>query len=117
MTREERFDAFRRRLDGATWEEIGAALGYAPQTVRDDLRRCVTAMPRRPNIRYPGLRRYVEEFCGGSVRQLSRLCGVKEAVLYYSLSAGTPSSATIQAILAATGKTHEELFGNEQPDL
>lgn len=117
MTREERLTAFRRRLDGETWEEIGQELGYAPKTVRDDLHRCITAMPRKPNIRYSGLRRYVEETCGGSVRQLSRLCGVKEAVLYYSLSAGTPSESTIQAILSATGKTYKELFDDAEHSL
>ena len=113
MTRQERLEAFTRRLDGATWEEIASSLGYAPKTVRDDIHRCITAMPRRPNIRYPGLRRYVEEECGGSVRQLARRCGVKEAVLYYSLSDGVPSRDTVQAILSATGKTYEELFDHD----
>lgn len=113
MTRAERMEAFRRRLDGGTWEEIGAAMGYAPQTVRDDLHRCITALPRRPNIRYPGLRRYVEEQCGGSVRTLARRCGVKEAVLYYCLSVGTPTDETIQSIISATGKPYEELFDHE----
>ena len=113
MTRQERLEAFTRRIDGATWEEIGAALGYAPTTVWKDLHNCITAMPRRPNIRYPGLRRYVEEECGGSVRQLARRCGVKEAVLYYSLSDGVPNRDTVQAILSATGRPYEELFDHD----
>lgn len=113
MTRQERLEAFTRRIDGATWEEIGAALGYAPTTVWKDLHNCITTMPRRPNIRYPGLRRYVEEECGGSVRQLARRCGVKEAVLYYSLSEGVPNRDTVQAILSATGRPYEELFDHD----
>ena len=117
MTRNDRLAAFCMRLDGAAWEEIGQELGYAPKTVRDDLHRCITAMPKRPNIRYEGLRRYVEEHCGGSVRQLARLCGVKEASLYYSLSAGTPSESTVRAILSATGKPYKELFDDAEHSL
>ena len=114
MTRRERIDAFRLRLDGSTWEQIGATLGYSPRTVRDDLYHCIVRKPRQPNIKPAGLRRYVVEVCGGSVRKLARETGVDENLLYRTLPTGQIPPDAREALVIATGRTYEDLFGQEE---
>ena len=114
MTRRERIDAFRLRLDGSSWEQIGSILGYSPRTVRDDLYHCIVRKPRQPNIKPAGLRRYVAEECGGSVRKLARETGVDENLLYRTLPTGQIPPETAAELVRATGRTYQELFGPEE---
>ena len=114
MPRREQIDAFRLRLDGSTWEAIGAILGYSPRTVRDDLYHCIVRKPRQPNIKPAGLRRYVVEVCGGSVRKLARETGVDENLLYRTLPTGQIPPETAAELVRATGRPYQELFGPEE---
>ena len=116
MDRTDRIKAFRMRMDGSSWDEIGDELGYEPSTVYNDLRNCMKRPPRQPNIRFPGLRRYVMEECGGSISVLADRCGLSVNSLYASLGNGhktNPSFDIIRAITSTTGKTYEELFEEE----
>ena len=45
VTKEERLKAFQMRLDGETWVEIGKTLGYAHNTVQQDLKMVVCGDP------------------------------------------------------------------------
>lgn len=114
MTRRERIDAFRLRLDGSTWEAIGAILGYTARTVRDDIYNCIARRPRQPNIKFSGLRQYVVSECGGSVRKLAREAGVDENLLYRTLPTGQIPPETAAELVRATGRTYQELFGPEE---
>lgn len=114
MTKHERMEAFRLRLDGSSWEQIGVILGYTARTVRDDIYNCIARRPRQPNIKFAGLRRYVVEECGGSVRKLAREAGVDENLLYRTLPSGEIPPETKEALVKSTGRTRRELFGPEE---
>lgn len=114
MTNQERIRAFHLRLEGKSWAEIGAALGFSADGVRQDMLRCVVGTPRRVNCMYPALRRAIEERWGGSVRAFAADCGLHESALYTVLPGkARPSPAVAAAITRTTGLPYEEAFRTE----
>ena len=114
MTNTERRRAFALRLDGQSWEEIGGTLGYAGNTVYQDLRDCLACRPRRIRTVYPALGRIITERYGGSVRAFSLDCGVSPRAMYDILpgrKALPPDDA--EKIRRTTGLTGAELFREE----
>ena len=111
MTRFERIKAFEMRLDGKTWTEIGAALGYTANGVRLDIIHCIKYTPRQISCVYPAIRTYIEANCGGSVQQFTRNCGIPYSTLSNILTGRfAPSMPTASAILKETGLTFDEAF-------
>ena len=82
MTNEERRQAFARRLQGQSWETIGAALGYAAPTVMADLKRCVRQGARPVSRVYPELNTRIQEQYGGCVRAFALDCGINPSTVY-----------------------------------
>lgn len=111
MTRDERVAAFQMRLDGKSWAQIGAALGYEPDSVAIDLKRCIQRGPRHPVIVYPAIAAYITAHCGGSIYQFAGLCGLRPGSVYDPLAGRcTVSQKMAEAVCAATGLTYEEAF-------
>lgn len=71
MTTEDRIKAFSMRAAGATWEEIGAEMHYAPRFVERELKTVVERLPNAPKIIYPKLYAAIYERYGGSIEQLA----------------------------------------------
>ena len=112
MTKEERLKAFQMRLDGETWADIGKTLGYAHNTVQQDLKMVVCGEPWNVNCVYPSIKKIIIRDYGGSIAAFSRACGISNTSLYYTLTGrGKPSYRTALAIMATTGLTYTEAFG------
>ena len=111
MTRKDRIRAFCLRLDGCSWRQVGAALGYDARAVQRDLERMVRRGQRRPRTPYTALARFIMQECGGSIKEFARLCGVPYSTMYAVLTEErAPGEGTLERILATTGLTVEEAF-------
>lgn len=111
MNRNDRVAAFQMRLDGKSWTQIGAALGYEPESVAADLRRILNRGPRRPHIIYPAIADYITARCGGSVYRFAMICGLRPGSVYDPLAGRCPVPKQLaEAVCAATGMTREEAF-------
>ena len=114
MTREERMQAFAMRLDGCGWAQIGQALGYEPESVAVDLKRCIQRGPRTPRIVYPAIAEYITKQCGGSVYRFACLCGLSPSALYAPLGGRRHMTKDVaDAIIAATGLSRKAAFKKE----
>lgn len=111
MTRNDRAAAFQMRLDGKSWAQIGAALGYEPESVAADLKRVLARGPRRPTIVYPAISDYITAHCDGSIHRFAQRCGLRPGGVYDQLTGRGPVSKRLaEAVCAATGLTYEEAF-------
>ncbi len=91
MTNLERQTAFTLRLAGCSWQEIGERLGYLPQSVYEDLERCLHRRPgSTPRCVYPVLRRVLEEACNSSVSDFAQQCGISASAAYAVLGGRCP---------------------------
>lgn len=112
MTKEERLKAFQMRLDGETWVDIGKTLGYAHNTVQQDLKMVVCGDPWNVNCVYPSIKKIIIRDYGGSIAAFSRACGIQSSSIYYTLTGrGEPSAKMARAIMETTGLTYTEAFG------
>jgi len=115
MTRAERMKAFEMRLDGKSWKEIAAQLGYTPNGVRMDMISAIRYTPRQVNCIYPALRAYIVAECGGSVEGFSRHCNIPESTMGNILvGRHQPNMDSTRLILKATGLTFDEAFRREE---
>lgn len=111
MTRGEERRAFELRQDGYTWEEIGEALHYNGQTVRDALLSIVSEPRSCRAIPYPKLREYINTECGGSIKLFAARCEVSRATAYRVLLRGEYASPRfIEKIYQVTGLNRKEAF-------
>ena len=119
MTRNDRMLAFRLRLDGLSWRQVGTALGYDPRSVQRDMEQVVSRGQRRPKTPYVGFSRYITQYCGGSMREFARQCELPYSTVYAVLSGGRcAGEETLERMLQVTKLTLEEAFapfyGEEQ---
>lgn len=111
MTRKERMRAFNMRLDGATWSQIDAALGYETGATHIDMKNVLFGRFRNPNIVYPVLKRWVMRHCEGSIFQLHKLSGISKMRLY-DICAGkrAPTPEDMKLLKRITKISAEKLF-------
>lgn len=115
MTKQERLKAFEMRLDGCNWCQIGRALGYTSNAVKQDLVGCVLSSPRQVNCAYPVIRRIITEDYGGSVSAFAASCGLSPNAMYYTLSGKCVVSMHRQKLIAnVLGIPTEEAFSMEE---
>ena len=116
MTQKDRLSAFRLRLKGLSYEQIGRQLGYDSHTVYLDLRNCLRGnwKPLKWKIRYPAICEYTEEECGGSMKALADRCGLSPNTLYNIFYSDQPPGPKVtQALERVIGKPRAELFREE----
>lgn len=117
MTNQDRIRAFRMRLDGSSWVQIGRELNYTPQHIRQDLERICCRKPRQLACAYPVLRRVIAEDYGGSISAFADACGLSYGAMYYTLSGTcTPSQERQKDICSVIGIPPEEAFRQEEDD-
>lgn len=119
MTRNDRMLAFRLRLDGLSWKQVGMAMGYDGRSVQRDVEKVVSRGQRRPRTAFAGLSRYITQYCGGSMREFARQCELPYSTVYAVLSGERAAGEeTLERMLFVTGLTMEEAFapiyGEEQ---
>lgn len=111
MTRNDKIRAFRLRLDGLSWRQVGDALGYDGRSVQRDVEQVVRRGQRRPKTPYAGFSRYITRFCGGSMQEFARRCDLPYSTVYAVLSGERAGGAdTLDRMLGLTGLTLEEAF-------
>lgn len=118
LTREQKIEIFVMRTDGYTMQEIADKFGMTKENVRLVINGLLDRKPvNTGNGRmYPAIRRALRRK-GMSVYELSRSTGICVATLYRAVRPNeNPNKKTIDAILAATGLTYEEAFGEEAND-
>ena len=109
MTNYERLEAFRLRMEGYTYEQIGAKLHYSARNVQKDLQSVVEKTAVNPNIIYPKLEEIIRTQCGGSINAFARVLQISPTELYKFLIHGaTPSKRLLERIEAVTRLTREE---------
>ena len=114
MTKEERLEAFRLRMEGKTYEEIGAKLHYSARNVQKDLQSVVEKTAVNPNIIYPKLEEIIRTQCGGSINAFARALQVSRTDLRQFLIHGAaPSERLLERIEAVTRLTREEALQDD----
>lgn len=106
MSNNELARAFRMRLEGAGWPEIGAEFGYNSDWVRQAMRQivCGKARKRLESPAYPDLARYITSRYDGSIKAFSRACGIRDNVLSRMLRGiAKPREKTLDKIRAFAG--------------
>lgn len=116
MTKEQKIEAFRMRLDGCTYQEIGERFGLRKQAVHQSLAHPTRRVSCPENIAYPGLARWMTEN-GVARRALAERCGMADSNMSSLLLGRTnPTKKYIDSILAVTGLSYEEAFGRASHD-
>ena len=111
MDQEMRMKAFAMRCRGMTWAQIGESLNYDEHTIDKELHAVIEKQDRRLGIRYPRLRVYVQEECGGSIRVFAERMKVSPYRLRQVLLHGVPPSPKLKSkIELETRMTQEEAF-------
>lgn len=115
MTNEEKVEAYRMRLEGATFQEIANKFGCSRQNVHQ----IVPFVDKgfvKPSFTciYPNIEKWRRKN-RITLNQLSYLCGISYQTIVRSLSVkGNPTKKVIDSILEATGLTYEEAFKTEE---
>lgn len=86
MTKNDRLKAFSMRLEGYSWQEIGRAIGYTGNTVRQDLTACLMVTPRQVRCAYPVIRRIIEDKYDCNIKTFAAACGMSDGAMRYTLS-------------------------------
>ena len=86
MTKNDRMKAFSMRLEGYSWQEIGRAIGYTGNTVRQDLTACLMVTPRQVRCAYPVIRRIIEDEYDCNIKSFAAACGMSDGAMRYTLS-------------------------------
>lgn len=111
MTRNDRIQAFRLRLDGLSWRQVGEVLGYDGRSVQRDVEQVVRRGQRRPKTPYAGFSSYIIRFCGGSIQEFARQCCLPYSTVYAVLTGDRAAGEeTLERLLTVTGLTVEEAF-------
>ena len=112
MTNEERIRAYRLRLSGMTWEAIGARIGYAPMTVRNDLFASLQKKPRAPApIIYPAIKSACLTRYGGSLHAMAVDFGIADSTLRDCFLGGaTPGEKIISCVEEKLGLSYKDAF-------
>lgn len=114
MNQEERVKAFVLRCEGKTWAEIGEVLHYDEKTVSRSLRTIVNERVKRPSVRDPRLRRYIEKEYDGSITKFAGQIGVSPYHLRQVLIHGDRAGAKLRKkIQDATNLKSEQVFSEE----
>ena len=113
MDQEMRMKAFALRCRGMTWAEIGECLNYDERAIDRELHAVIEKQDRRLRIRYPRLRVYVQDECGGSIRVFAERMQVSpyrlRQVLLHGVSPGTKLRRKIEL---ETRMSQEEAFSD-----
>lgn len=115
MTRADRIKAFRMRIDGMSWADIGHQLGYDSSSVYRDIKNCISS-PRCPSrIIYPALFKICVEQFDGSILQMSKELGISDSALRSCLfGKSRPTARIIDAVRSRFGLTYESAFAKEE---
>lgn len=113
MTIDQRVEAYRMRLEGKTFEEIGEHFGVSRQHIQQTLFFCKGPRGLDRSVKscvYPNIARWMMENRIG-ISKFSERCGMNQATLRLVLSVrGNPRKGTIDKILRITGLSYEEAF-------
>ena len=117
MTNRERVEAFRMRLEGKRWEEIGDEIGYTAETVYRDLTNALK-MPAPKPCAYPWLQGYIDEHFGGSISAFCAAIDGTTPSFYFRFlrvlrGKVKPNKPDIDMILGFCNASYEEVFGND----
>ncbi|MGM9640534.1 MAG: hypothetical protein ACI3V3_04130 [Faecousia sp.] len=111
MTKADRVRAFSMRCDGMTWEQIGEALHYDGGSIAKDLRTALASPRKAPYVRFPAVRRFLDERCDNSIQIFAGMIGVSPHRLRRVLVYGdAPSKSLRRKIAQATGLPEGEVF-------
>lgn len=111
MSNEEKLRAFAMRLEGKTWDEIGAELHYTKQAVHQALYSVLCGGERSAQIVYPEIREYIARRHDGSVSAFAADIEMGASYVRRVLFCGEKPSAKLSAkITSAMGVTEEEAF-------
>ena len=116
MTKDEKVEAYRMRLDGASFAEIGNRFGVSRQYIQQILPR-----PRKNRIEmsaesciYNGISKWMLEN-GVSYAKLARCVGLSNSCLSLVLAGKVaPTKTTIDKILEFTQMSYEEAFSKKE---
>lgn len=112
MTVDEKVEAYRMRLCGATCQEIADKFGVTRQRINQIIPGRRSKLEQAVNsCVYHGIANWMQENeCGYAV--LERKTGLARAVICNALTGKcSPTKKTIDSILRVTGLTYEEAFG------
>lgn len=113
MTNEEKLEAFRMRLEGATLQECADHFGVTRQRMAQILPKIAERGRPRPNysdIIYPNIAFWMKANRCNYTR-LAQLCGVHyQPVRRALIGDAHPNKPLIDKILTVTGMTYEEAF-------
>lgn len=115
MTREDKIRAFVMRLDGMTYEEIGNMFGVTGDNVRKSLAEYARQRKGGFACIFPGIEKWMKEH-KYTVSRLGRELNIAPSRTWLAnkLNGRTKfSMPEIKKILAFTGMTFEEAFGEE----
>lgn len=116
MTNEQKVEAYRMRLEGATLQECADRFGVTRECIRKITPPVETHKRGRPAYKsciYPNLRALLSENRYG-YSDFAKLCVASEQAIFNALTGKVnPRKSTIDKILDATGMTYEEAFRRE----
>ena len=119
MTNDEKVEAYRMRLEGATLQEVADRFGVTREWIR-----ALTPAPEKrgkkkrnhKNIIYPNINKFLYEN-RHSYSSFAKLIGMSGNAVYRALTGATsPTKKLIDRVLEATDMTYEEAFRGEKHD-
>lgn len=109
MTNEQKVEAYRMRLEGATWSEISRKYNISKQAV------CRALSPQRNTAAarscvYPAISRWMQSE-GVGYTDIARKTGISYSRIFSALTGAVDvSTKIINAIIGLTGLTYEAAF-------
>lgn len=110
MTRQEKITAFIMRIDGASYQEIGDALGYSRQCILDTMKRSLIEHPIKTRCVYPAITQWMNRHRVNGAELSRKLCYVQGTVYQYLGGYVEPSRFFREAMAKLTGISEEILF-------
>ncbi len=115
MTKDEKLAAFEMVLDGHTYEEIARKFGVSSQCINDMIHKPRKPRRGRMKCKYTGLSDWLKKNQVGAIELKDCFKANHRTAIYAKLSGKTALTVTeVKAILAYTGLTFEEAFGQEE---
>lgn len=109
MTNEQKVEALRMLMDGATYREVGEKFGLTHQRIQQIFSGVLSKVKKYACI-YPNIRRWIVKH-HVSQPEFAELVGVCPAALHHYLSGKRePNKKIIDKILEVTCMTYEEAF-------